>query len=93
MYLNRFLRQLAIHLKKIGISEKEQKKRKLVFHSFRHYLNTVLVRTLKNERMVRNVTGHKVEAMTENYFHQTEEELEIVRGAISESVIPLLSLN
>ena len=54
---------------KIGIDEDEQKKRGLNIHAWRHFCNTELLRGGLSVKKVQAVTGHKTEAMTDNYTH------------------------
>ena len=53
----------------IGISEAERKQRNLVFHSWRHTLNTVLRSGGIADAKIRQITGHRTEEMTTNYTH------------------------
>jgi integrase len=56
-------------LKKIGINEAEIKRRALTLHSWRHYLNTELLKQGLTISQVQGVTGHKSVGMTERYNH------------------------
>jgi integrase len=60
-------RMLKEALERIGISEEEQKRRHLTNHSFRHFLNTLLISKNVNITKVHAVTGHTNEDMTKRY--------------------------
>ena len=66
-------------LELIGIKEKDRLKRKLVFHSLRHYFVTFM-RGKISESALREIAGHQSEEMTNLYTHSTiERALEIGR--------------
>jgi integrase len=54
-------------LEAIGISREEQKERKLTNHSFRYFLNTLLVNKNVNIKKIHAVTGHTNEPQTDPY--------------------------
>ena len=56
-------------LKRIGINKVERLKRKLSFHVWRHFLNTLLRVSNVADSKVQSVTGHKTMKMTEHYTH------------------------
>ncbi len=56
-------------LDNIGISEDERKGRNITFHSFRHFFNTYCRANNVTDDKVRAVTGHKTQAMVDNYTH------------------------
>ena len=56
-------------LKKTGITQAEITRRGLSMHSWRHFLNTDLLRQGLTIQQVQAVTGHKSEAMTDRYNH------------------------
>ena len=56
-------------LRKIKIDENIRKQRNITFHSWRHFLNTTLRAYGWPDWMIRHYTGHRTEAMTENYHH------------------------
>jgi hypothetical protein len=66
-------------LTRIGISPEEQKKRNLMFHSWRHGFNTYSRGKIPDEQL-RRVTGHNSVAMTDRYDHPTVETLKDVRA-------------
>jgi integrase len=53
----------------IGINKAEIKRRALTMHSWRHFLNTDLLRQGFTVKQVQSVTGHKSEGMTNRYNH------------------------
>jgi len=56
-------------LNKIGISKADIKQRALTLHSWRHFLNTELLKQGLSVSQVQSVTGHKSIDMTERYNH------------------------
>lgn len=58
----------------------DHKKRNITFHSWRHWFNAIM-RGRVDDVLLRRVTGHKSEAMTDHYDHVTEQALEAVRDA------------
>jgi integrase len=62
-------RQFAKALEKIGINRKEQLERKLSYHAWRHFLNTLLRMSNVADSKVQSVTGHRSMRMTEHYTH------------------------
>ncbi len=53
----------------IGITEEIRSKRNIVFHSWRHLFNSVLINAHVPELKVQELTGHSSQQMTKNYFH------------------------
>jgi integrase len=56
-------------LKKIGIDEKEIKRRGLSLHGWRHFVNTDLLLQGMTVEQVQSVTGHVSKGMTRRYSH------------------------
>ena len=56
-------------LENIGISYAEKMKRNLSFHSWRHFLNTLLLMSNVTDSKVQSITGHKTNGMTKHYTH------------------------
>jgi integrase len=56
-------------LGKIGIDEDERKRRHLVMHGWRHFLNTYLQTEKVPEYQVMETTGHLTKEMKERYSH------------------------
>jgi len=52
----------------IGISQEEQKRRNITFHSWRYFYNS-LMRGKIHDSKLRRLTGHKTLEMTEHYTH------------------------
>ena len=71
--------ELSKALVKIGISEAEQKRRILGFHSWRHFFNTTLRMANVADSKVMAVTGHSSIKMTEHYTHFKNTEFTDVR--------------
>lgn len=57
------------HLEKIGIGDAERRRRNLTFHSWRHFLNSLLINAKIPLLKVQSVTGHSTDRMTAHYFH------------------------
>lgn len=60
-------------LAQLGIAGVERKRRGLTFHAWRHFFNAML-RGRIADHVLRGLTGHHTEAMTEHYSHITEEQ-------------------
>ncbi len=60
-------------LRMIGITEEDQDRRRLCFHSFRHTFNSLLLSELSAEK-TRLIVGHSTAEMTEHYTHLTAED-------------------
>ena len=71
-------------LSRIGINADERKKRKLTFHSWRHFLNTLLLTSNVVISKVQKVTGHKTFQMTEHYTHFDTKQFSEVRNVQAE---------
>jgi len=67
--LNRLHRAFEHALGRIGINKAEEHKRKLTFHVWRHFLNTLLRMSNVADSKVQSVTGHRTMKMTEHYTH------------------------
>jgi len=70
----------------IGIDRDEQVRRNLTFHKWRHFFNTTLRMGNVADSKVRELTGHKSEAMTELYTHFDPREFIEVRR-IQEGIV------
>ncbi|MDR0497751.1 MAG: site-specific integrase [Treponema sp.] len=67
--INRLRKELDSALERIGISREEKTKRKLTFHAWRHFFNTLLLMSNVSEKKVQAVTGHLTAHMTDHYTH------------------------
>ena len=56
-------------MEKIGITSEERIKRRISFHSWRHWLNSLLINEKVPLHKVRAIVGHNTDAMTQNYYH------------------------
>ena len=65
----------------IGINDDEIGKRRLTFHSWRHFVNTDLLRQGLTIKQVQSVTGHKSEGMTDRYNHPDATQIDVVTKA------------
>ena len=70
-------------LRRIGISEAERAKRNVVFHSLRHWYNTILRNSIPDS-VLRRLTGHRSEAMTDIYDHGKEIDFQAPRRRLEE---------
>lgn len=70
----------------LEMTEEERKERNITFHSLRHEFNTNLVNSGMSGEIIRSMTGHKSEGMTEHYTHQTEDGLNELAKAVSKSI-------
>ncbi len=61
-----FVRNLHWACERIGI---DWKARNICFHSWRHFLNSLLINNNVSVEMTQHMTGHTTMAMTENYLH------------------------
>ncbi|WP_319561799.1 tyrosine-type recombinase/integrase [Marispirochaeta sp.] len=61
-------------LAKIGIKEEERKARNIVFHSHRHFFNSMLIESRIPIEKIQRLTGHLSKSMTEHYYHPGEME-------------------
>jgi len=75
-------------LNKIGVSQKEVKRRGLSMHSWRHFFNTTLQMANVALSKVQSVTGHKSDRMTEWYTHFDAKEFAEVRGVQESLLLP-----
>lgn len=56
-------------LKGIGITEDIRQERRISFHSWRHFFNSLLINARVPLLKVQTLTGHSTQRMSENYFH------------------------
>ena len=61
-----FVRNLHWACERIGV---DWKSRNICFHSWRHFLNSLLINNNISTEMTQHMTGHTTMAMTENYLH------------------------
>lgn len=68
-------KKLKTALNRIGITEEEQRHRYLTFHSYRHYVNSLLINSGLPISIVQSIIGHvNDDAMTEHYTHVSLED-------------------
>jgi integrase len=77
----RLRKALQRALEAIGISVDDQKARGLGLHAFRHWVNTSL-RGKVSDNIIRAMTGHVSEEMTEHYTSHRLEDLRPIVGVI-----------
>jgi integrase/recombinase XerC len=66
---NRIYKETGNAFDRIGINSEERKRRGIVLHHWRHFINTALLMANVNTLKVQKVTGHKTIAMTKHYAH------------------------
>lgn len=64
---NDILPKLYTALERIGISKDERETRRIKFHSWRHFFNTLCLAQNLSYAKVQAVTGHKTKEMTDHY--------------------------
>lgn len=76
----------------IGISEAERLERRLTFHAWRHWYNSMIRAQGKlPDYALRQLTRHKAEAMTERYTDILPEQRELQRQAVAKIAEGLLA--
>ncbi|MCK7477141.1 MAG: site-specific integrase [Candidatus Moduliflexus flocculans] len=73
-----FIDSLYAALECIGIDEEARKARKIDFHSWRHFLNSISRGRVPDEKL-RLMTGHRSVEMTDRYTHLLEEDYTEIR--------------
>ena len=81
---DRVRRQFDRALENIGISRTDKSKRNLSFHSWRHFLNTLLRMKDIADSKVQAVTGHITMGQTERYTHFDTRKFTEVRNVQTE---------
>ncbi len=72
-------------MESIGISKAQREERNIVFHSLRHFCATILTKRGDLDT-VRQILGHRTEAMTKHYSnHESEEKQRAMRDALEKS--------
>jgi integrase len=84
----RVTRALYAAFETIGINDSERKRRKITFHSWRHFFNTTLRLANVADSKVQSVTGHHSQSMTEKYTHFKTAEFTEVRQVQENLFIP-----
>ena len=84
-----FIKALFDTMQKIGIDEAERKRRNITFHSWRHFLNSLLINAKIPIQKVQSITGHLSERMTDLYYHPDIDDMADVRG-IQENLFSLI---
>ena len=64
-----FVRALFTALEIIGIDKAERKRRNITFHSWRHFLNSLLINSKIPIQKIQSITGHMTAQMTSHYYH------------------------
>ncbi len=64
-----FTRALYQALASIGIDAGQRKQRNITFHSWRHFLNSLLINNKIPIQKIQSITGHTTSQMTSHYYH------------------------
>lgn len=64
-----FVRSLYRAMQEIGISEEKRRARNITFHSWRHFLNSLLINAKIPLQKIQSITGHLTAEMTQHYYH------------------------
>jgi integrase len=89
MNLDNFRDSLQKMLLKIGLSKSEQESRKIDFHSWRHFSNSML-RGAIPDSLLRQVIGHNSQEMTDRYSHLSEQQGNEYRNSVKEHILPFV---
>ena len=64
-----FSRTLYRALELIGIDDAKRRERNITFHSWRHWLNSLMINAKIPLQKIQSITGHRTERMTSHYYH------------------------
>jgi integrase len=78
---HRIYYQFSKALNRIGIEHDEKRKQNLSFHSWRHFLNTLLRMSGIADCKAQRITGHRTMRMTEHYTHFDTRQFTEIRDA------------
>ncbi len=65
---NAFIRALYEALARIGIDDAERRRRNITFHSWRHWLNSLLINAKIPLQKIQSITGHLTPEMSQHYY-------------------------
>lgn len=85
---NLFREWLYCSFEEIGISREELTRRNITFHSLRHFYASLMRDSGISTELVKEVIGHRSDAMIQHYTHETEEHLRSVEESRAR-VLPL----
>ena len=71
---------LRYAMTEIGISKKDQLKRNLSFHCWRHFFNTTMRTNNISDSKLQKLTGHKSQGMTDHYTHFKADDFQDVKN-------------
>jgi len=69
-----FIKALYNAMRRIGITEEIRRERNITFHSWRHFLNSLLINAKIPLQKVQQITGHISDRMSSHYFHADDME-------------------
>jgi integrase len=84
-----FTNSLYAALKAIGITDEQRRDRNITFHSWRHFINSVMRGKIPDEKL-RLLTGHRTFSMTEHYTHLLDDDYSEMRK-LQENVFAVVS--
>jgi integrase len=64
-----FTRSLYMAMRLIGITEEQRRARNITFHSWRHFLNSLLINANVPLPKIQSMTGHGTIKMSQHYYH------------------------
>jgi integrase len=64
-----FSKSLYAAMSEIGITEEERRARNITFHSWRHWLNSLLINARIPLQKIQSITGHVTTDMSQHYYH------------------------
>jgi integrase len=67
-----FIRSLFEAMEHIGINKDERKRRNITFHSWRYFLNSLLINAKIPLQKVQLITGHLTDQMSQHYYKQDD---------------------
>ena len=73
-------------IEEAGIPEEERKKRNITFHSWRYFLNSLLINAKIPLQKVQSVTGHLTAEMSQHYYAMNVDEMSDILQ-IQESIL------
>ena len=78
---------LKTALEKSGMTKEEIQEKKISFHSWRHYFNTIMRSNNITDSKLQRMTGHKSLQMTDRYTHYGLDDLKEI-GDIQAKIVP-----
>jgi integrase len=83
-----FVRTFYKALAAIGVDEATRRKRNIVFHSWRHFANSLYINSKIPLLKVQSMIGHSTLEMTERYYHLHHEDMDDIRQVQDSFLLP-----